>query len=187
MAWVDRGGTALLQAGTYADDDSRRISEKAQFSIESVTKVFTAALFVQSRRDGRSHGAYRLRTSCSRLTIPLAAGWIVLRCCLLLPTKAACPEPLEFQRGAATTRRPLLHIHHASAARGLQAARARGTSGPGCGVFKFRICVLGQASAAAWGRDYASALQRHVTARMGEGSCQHKTLAGLATIRIGLD
>ncbi len=52
LAWIDADGVAIFSTGKFSSDDSRLITGDTQFSLGSVTKVFTTLLLAESEQRG---------------------------------------------------------------------------------------------------------------------------------------
>jgi CubicO group peptidase (beta-lactamase class C family) len=53
VALIDASGVEFAQAGTFSTDNPKRVNPDSQFEIGSISKVFTATLFAESRRLGK--------------------------------------------------------------------------------------------------------------------------------------
>ncbi len=168
VAWVDRDGSAFFQAGTFSRNDLRPISELTQFSLGSVTKVFTAVLFAQSQKQGKvtwdsAATDFLLepndpdRASVSRITL------------LSLATHhgGLATSPLNFDEVPPPTEDPF--STYATTAL-LAAMKKHGPEAPVGRTMvysNFGYAALGQAVAAAWRTSYEDALRQHVLEPLG--------------------
>ncbi len=168
VAWVDAGGAAFFQSGTFSAGDPRPITPDTQFELGSVTKVFTALLLAESERLGR---VSRLDPAAKYLLPPddpaqKAMSKITL---LSLTTHTSGLPRLPGNIGANPEGNPDPYASY-DRAKLVAALRLHGPVAPvgrSMDYSNFGVAVLGEALAAAWGTPYADALRVHVLDPLG--------------------
>jgi serine-type D-Ala-D-Ala carboxypeptidase/endopeptidase len=171
VAWVDRDGTAFFHAGTYADNDPRRISEITQFSIGSVTKIFTAALFAQSRKEGKVSWDAPAADFLLRPNDPDRVRLGRVTFLSLATHQGGLPtSPLNFDEVPPPPDDPFSTYSTTALLAALKKHGPEAPVGRTMVYSNFGYAVLGQALASAWGTSYADALRRHVLEPLGMNS-----------------
>ena len=167
-AWVDSSGTVLTCSGQYAADDSRQATPDTQFSIGSVTKVFTAVLLAESERRGlvarNAPAASYLLPDDDSDQGKLAAITLLA----LVTHRAGLPmSPDNFLEFTPGPDNPFGTYDRKAM---VAALRRHGRSAPvgrAMVYSNFGMAVLGEALASAWRRDYADALDAAVLRPLG--------------------
>lgn len=168
IAWIDSDGAAFFGAGTYSGSDLRRVGPDTPFEIGSISKVFTALLLAESERLGkvsRSDPAAKYLLPADDSAQAALAKITLLS--LVTHTSGLPRLPSNLVSGRFVSQDPYAAYDRASLVEALRTDGPAALVGHRVSYSNFGVSVLGEALAAAWGTNYAEALQAYVLTPLG--------------------
>lgn len=171
LAWVDADGVALFSTGKFSEDDSRPITGDTQFSLGSVTKVFTTLLLAESEQ----RGVLKRADLAAKFLLPAEdSPQTKLRPITLLTLathRAGLPtSPDNFVDVAAPTDDPFSTYGRPSLIAAFYHHGERAPVGRAMVYSNFGMAILGEAIATASGGNYADILNTIILHPLGMSS-----------------